>query len=110
MSLAPCRQPGCPELVPSGYCAEHGREVEAVYRQRGSRDLYRSKRWRVLARRVLREQSLCATFCGELATEVDHIVPVEDGGAMWDRNNLQGLCKSCHSSKTRHDVASRTFQ
>ena len=28
------------------------------------------------------------------ATEVDHIVPLRDGGAMYDEANLQGLCKS----------------
>ena len=38
---------------------------------------------------------------GELvpATEVDHIVPKARGGPdAWD--NLQALCKSCHSRKT----------
>ncbi|MEZ4714287.1 MAG: HNH endonuclease signature motif containing protein [Caldilineaceae bacterium] len=33
------------------------------------------------------------------ATEVDHIVRKADGGAdAWE--NLQALCKSCHSKKT----------
>ena len=41
------------------------------------------------------------------ATEVDHIVPIEDGGAMFDEANLQGLCKSHHSRKTARDKANR---
>ncbi len=33
------------------------------------------------------------------STEVDHILPLAQGGTH-DRSNLQGLCHSCHSSKT----------
>lgn len=32
--------------------------------------------------------------------QVDHVTPVADGGAMWDRRNLQSLCVGCHESKT----------
>jgi len=35
--------------------------------------------------------------------EVDHIKAVALGGAMWDENNLQTLCKECHKLKTRKD-------
>ena len=33
------------------------------------------------------------------ATEVDHIIPLRHGGGN-KLENLQSLCKSCHSSKT----------
>ena len=39
--------------------------------------------------------------------EVDHIVPIRQGGAEYDWNNLQSLCKSCHarkSAKERHTM------
>ena len=39
------------------------------------------------------------------ATEVDHILPIEDGGAMYDEENLQPLCKPHHSRKTARDKA-----
>lgn len=35
-----------------------------------------------------------------MATEIDHIIPVRQGGAVWDDDNLQALCKPCHSVKT----------
>jgi 5-methylcytosine-specific restriction endonuclease McrA len=32
---------------------------------------------------------------------IDHIVPVrERPDLMWERTNLQGLCKACHDHKT----------
>ena len=38
--------------------------------------------------------------CGAVATEVDHITPLADGGAELDPANLQSLCQSCHAAKT----------
>ena len=32
---------------------------------------------------------------------IDHIKPISKGGEPYDINNLQGLCESCHNSKTR---------
>jgi 5-methylcytosine-specific restriction protein A len=32
--------------------------------------------------------------------EVDHIVPIRDGGERLDPTNLRSLCKSCHSKKS----------
>lgn len=34
------------------------------------------------------------------ATHVDHVVPLERGGARFDEGNLQPLCAPCHSRKT----------
>ena len=36
--------------------------------------------------------------------EVDHILAVVNGGDMWDENNLQVLCYSCHKEKTKEDI------
>ena len=47
-----------------------------------------------------RQKYLCATpGCHGIAEEADHIRPLFQGGAD-TLENLQGLCKSCHASKT----------
>lgn len=65
---------------------------------------YSTRRWRRLRLAVLRAEPLCAECLrqGRLvpATQVDHIVPISRGGAVWDPDNLQPLCASCHSRKT----------
>ena len=39
--------------------------------------------------------------CGRAGRlEVDHIVPLEDGGAAYDLDNLQVLDRGCHIRKT----------
>lgn len=35
--------------------------------------------------------------------EVDHIIAICNGGSMWDKENLQTLCKECHKGKTKQD-------
>lgn len=37
------------------------------------------------------------------ATEVDHIVPISQGGSEIHQDNLQSLCTDCHSRKTAAD-------
>ncbi len=37
--------------------------------------------------------------------EVDHVIPINRGGARLDPANLQSLCRSCHRSKTLADKA-----
>lgn len=63
-----------------------------------------SHRWRRVRAQVLREDPLCTSCRGagrtELATQVDHIVPLHVNVALaFERSNLQGLCTSCHARK-----------
>ena len=37
------------------------------------------------------------------AFEVDHIIPLSEGGAPYDLENTQTLCRPCHFDKTTID-------
>jgi 5-methylcytosine-specific restriction protein A len=85
-------------------CPAHARTVARQYKQHSS-SIYNTKRWRILRRSVLADQGLCQTEgCRALAWHVDHVIPLRDGGAAWDRDNLQALCVGCHSRKTAHEI------
>jgi 5-methylcytosine-specific restriction endonuclease McrA len=45
--------------------------------------------------------------CKGRATEVDHIVNIDDGGSVLAFSNLQAACKSCNSAKRNSEVAAR---
>lgn len=56
---------------------------------------------------VLAAEPLCRR-CDEMgvvtpASMVDHITPLNQGGARLDRANLQPLCDPCHAVKTARD-------
>jgi len=67
---------------------------------------YNSKDWKYLRDYILYIEPYCRKCLNDkgklvLATEVDHIIDIDDNeDLMLDINNLQPLCKSCHSSKT----------
>lgn len=70
-------------------------------------DFYQSRRWRSLRALKLQKDPLCEECMrkGVLvpAQMVDHIVPINKGGAPLDLNNLQSLCNHCHAVKTARD-------
>lgn len=68
---------------------------------------YASTAWIQLRDSVKREQPLCVMCLkvGKLTPTqvIDHKKPISQGGAAWDRDNLQGLCNTCHGIKTRRE-------
>ena len=101
MPIRLCNVKGCPNPVHyRGRCAEHSRERARIHARGSAQNIYQSKRWKITKRHVLAEQPQCAD-CPRLAVDVHHIVPLDDGGAPFARQNLQGLCKSCHSKRHR---------
>ena len=101
----PCAWPGCPKLVEPGsrYCEKHAKERNRQY-ERYERDKDTKRRygrtWKRIRDRYIALHPLCEECLKEgrsvLATEVHHKLPLADGGTN-DENNLQALCKACHS-------------
>jgi len=98
----PCRQPGCPALVPGGgKCETHRSAEQARYnRARGSAHAQGyGRRWRKLRLLILARDPICKHCYRAPTTDVDHIIARKKGGDD-SEENLQGLCGTCHSRKT----------
>lgn len=61
--------------------------------------LYKSHAWTWARQQQLLREPNCRV-CGESAGAVDHIIPISQGGADLDADNLQSLCRRHHNSKT----------
>lgn len=97
-----CAEPACPEPATyRGRCATHARTTDRAINRAGT-SIYNTKRWRLLRRRVLFEQPICAGCDNALSVDVDHITPLPHGEP-YARANVQGLCKTCHGRKTNHE-------
>ena len=74
-----------------------------IKHQRHSQKVTSTKRWRVLRMAILERDDFRCKGCGcHGRLEVDHIKPVRTHPALsYDPNNLQALCPSCHTKKTR---------
>jgi len=111
----PCLYPGCSGTkAVRGFCEMHAhkRRAEGRWgcgdRTVTQRTAFFDKRWRALRLMHIRRHPLCKQ-CGQAGSDVDHIVPRQDGGS--DKpENLQTLCKSCHSIKTLHERNDRNKQ
>lgn len=72
---------------------------------RYSKHITRGPRWKALRLKVLRRDGFKCVKCqarGRL--EVDHILPVRTHPELaYEIDNLQVLCPSCHSRKTRQE-------
>jgi 5-methylcytosine-specific restriction endonuclease McrA len=55
--------------------------------------------WRAARARAYAVYGNACLKCGNLATDIDHIVEVANGGTD-DIENLQPLCNACHKAKT----------
>ncbi len=106
----PCRMQPCPELVQGGgFCPRHRepRPESKALTITGGR-IYDTALWKRIAALVLANEPMCR-HCAEagrdeLATEVDHIEQLSMGGHPYSDENLQPLCKPCHSRKTAHEM------
>ncbi len=66
----------------------------------------RGRALQALRHRLLGDSPMCAMCRTAVATELDHVVALTNGGSN-DEDNLQGLCASCHELKTLADLGQR---
>lgn len=107
-----CPHPGCRTLTEGGRCERHRRRAAQQRREqprpKTSERGYGS-RWQTWSKAFRQQHPLCAE-CernGRIAAAecVDHIKPHEgDEALLFDWNNLQSLCWSCHARKTRREA------
>jgi len=104
---AACLVVGCQTpSVRQGRCLAHAQQLERTRESATARG-YTQKEWRRKRHDKLQREPVCRT-CKTLgrttfANEVDHIVPKSLGGTD-DDDNLQPLCKACHSRKTAQEI------
>lgn len=94
-------------MVPigSGYCGRHRKErrrQKERYRD-NARERGYDAQWDKVSKMYRQDHPLCEKCGVSLSQEVDHIVPLSKGGAKYDHDNLQALCKPCHTAKTLKD-------
>ena len=100
-----CNYPYCSERTLERYCPLHKTLVARQYNQTRSADTNKiyNRRWRSIRNLYISKHPLfeLCEAAGRLtpAAEVHHKIPVEQGGSHAE-DNLQALCKSCHSRIT----------
>lgn len=91
-----CRKYGCPKYqVRDGYCEDHQELAIRVDRRPAASERGYDANWSKFSRSFLRANPVCAK-CGQAAEIVHHIKPLSEGGAKYDVNNLQVLCRFHH--------------
>lgn len=109
-----CCNKRCPALVdrPGKYCptCEKRRQRDHDRTRGTAKERGYGKRWRKIRDRYIAEHPLCERCLEDNrhvpTQEVHHIVPLARGGTH-DNENLQGLCKPCHSKVTMEDINRR---
>lgn len=123
MPLRQCTFNGCTVAVevPHGYrqsprCETHQRPVthskrEYSHHHVNGKNIYKSYRWTKLRKQYVLHQPLCEHCLrydivkpGKI---LDHIKEIEDGGEIWNVDNLALLCHACHNTKTGKEAVKR---
>ena len=70
--------------------------------------------WRKVRRQILaRDGYRCQigdTTCTKHATEVDHIIPIADGGPRLDPTNLRASCSQCNAARSARRATQISLQ
>lgn len=121
-----CSHSGCKRLIDLNerYCDQHKPKRQHISKTSDyANSIHANNRWRKTSRLYreaypICEQCLKASKEGDqsrgeragminLATSVDHIVPLFLGGSAYDWSNLQSLCDYHHSLKSQRERAQK---
>jgi len=99
----PCSFPGCPNLVEAGTGGRCEKHKRPSWEGRRGFEGYKGEYLKNRAV-VLKDEPVCR-ICGiRPSTTVDHIIPKSKGGSD-QRENLRGVCKSCHDKRSQRQAA-----
>lgn len=96
-----------PTLKPS--LSEYTNSRATVFKDKaGATKRIRGYEWQLIKRRILERDNYRCQHCGRVGgnLQVDHIIPLEQGGSN-DDINLQVLCSECHQQKTTEELRER---
>jgi 5-methylcytosine-specific restriction endonuclease McrA len=63
----------------------------------------RGRKWREIRKHILDRDDNRCQYCGQIATQVDHVIPVAKGGLDIEEN-LVAACARCNYKKHDKDV------
>jgi 5-methylcytosine-specific restriction enzyme A len=69
--------------------------------------IYHSQKWLNTRKAVLSRDPICKVCDDALSTQVDHIVPLSQGGDPYALDGLQGICVPCHARKSGQESAAQ---
>lgn len=101
-----CNEIGCNKLVPYNHrhCAAHRKKKWQRYEPNRTREgFYNTAEWKQVRDKFRKANPMCAECARHNESRagyvIDHIVPINKGGARLDPSNLQNLCAQCHQRK-----------
>ena len=90
-----CNYDNCPELAQgSNWCDAH----RPAPWTGSTWQAHKPQGWAKTRANILRRDHNVCVYCGDAATEVDHIIPVSRGGSH-DATNLVASCHNCNAKK-----------
>ena len=80
------------------------KEKVAFERDNSNQEIYNSWKWRKFSKQHKLLNPLCVQCDKDglvtVGTVADHIVPINKGGTVFEKENIQTLCESCHNRKS----------
>jgi 5-methylcytosine-specific restriction endonuclease McrA len=105
-----CLEPRCPNPATGrGRCDLHRKALErerSRARREATKGVYKKKIWEMRRKQAIERDPFCAwtlrdgSRCPSLGEQLDHKVPLSEGGPAYDQWNLQLLCAEHHRLKT----------